>query len=554
MSFRWYIGLFVISLLVVLGIAWLESAPGYMDADYYYASGLRIATDKEWGEPFIWNYLADPDGLPHPSFSYWMPLAGMMSALGMFLTGSGDFWSARIIFLLIAACISPLTAFLAFSFNPKIWAALLAGALGIFTGYYLVYLPTTETFAIFMLLGGFTFLLIGKIQQDVSKFVPPNENQRSEKRISLGTISSPWVYLAAGCIAGLMFMTRADGLVWLLMIGGAIGLQLTKFRLNNLSAEYSLRKSGYWLPFLLCIGSFLLISAPWMMRNWGGFGTIFAPGSGRALWLTRYDELYAFPASQLTFSRWSGQGFWPIVSSRIWALGLNAVSTLAVQGGIFLLPFSVAGMWIWRKDWRVQLGAAGWLVVFLAMTLIFPYQGARGGFFHAGAGFQTLIWALVPVGLAAFADWGRRKRSWSPDSAVIKFGIGIIGLMVLVTGFLSWQRLTGASGSVEAWGAKAKSYSLVEDHLAASDVPLDQVLMVNNPPGYYAKTGRPAIVVPDGGMKAMFGSAEKYQANYLVVDENYPHGLEVLFREPQDYPGLRYEASIAGMHIYRIEP
>jgi len=121
---------------------------------------------------------------------------------------------------------------------------LLAGALGIFTGYYLVYLPTTETFAIVMLLGGISFLLIGKIQQDVSKLVPPNDNQRPENRISIRTISSPWVYLAAGSIAGMMFMTRADGLVWLLMFGGAIGLQLRKFRSNNISAEYSIRRSG----------------------------------------------------------------------------------------------------------------------------------------------------------------------------------------------------------------------------------------------------------------------------------------------------------------------
>ena len=45
MNFRWYAGLFIIGLLVMLGIASLESSPGYMDADYYYASGLRLASE-----------------------------------------------------------------------------------------------------------------------------------------------------------------------------------------------------------------------------------------------------------------------------------------------------------------------------------------------------------------------------------------------------------------------------------------------------------------------------------------------------------------------------
>ncbi len=188
MNTRWYIGLFTISLLVMLGIGWLETSPGYMDADYYYASALRIASDKAWGEPFVWNYLADPVGLPHPSFTYWMPLAGILSALGMYLTGSGDFWSARILFFLIAACISPLTAFMAFTFTPKRWAGLLAGALGIFAGFYLVYLPTTETFAVYMLLGGATFIIIRRLQQDISELLAPVESHEQENQQRITTV------------------------------------------------------------------------------------------------------------------------------------------------------------------------------------------------------------------------------------------------------------------------------------------------------------------------------------------------------------------------------
>lgn len=554
MNKGWYIGLFGFSLLIMLGIGWLETSPGYMDADYYYASGLRISIDKSWTEPFIWNYLAEPDSLPQPAFTYWMPLAGVISALGITLMGNGDFWSARIFFFLIAACISPLTAFMAYTFTPKKWAALLAGALGIFSGFYLVFLTTTDTFAVYMLLGGIAFLIIRKFQRDLSNRDHKREDRGQDNSLRFRTISPLWVYAAAGCTSGLMFMTRADGLIWLLMILSAIGMQLRYYQAQQTNGEKVLSRSGYWLPFMICMGVFLLVSSPWMMRNWGIFGTIFAPGSSRALWLTRYDELFAFPASQLTASRWINQGIGPILSARTWALGLNAGTALAVQGSIFLLPFSIAGLWRWRKDWRIQIGVTGWILVFLAMTLIFPFQGARGGFFHAGSGFQILIWALVPAGLVEFVEWGQRRRNWTPDSAVVKFGIGMVVLMVLVTGFLSWQRLYGSPGSGDAWGEKAQAYEQVEAYLKGSNNSAEQIVMINNPPGYYAVTGRQAIVIPDGDMEALLGAAEVYKARYLVIDKDFSQGLEALYREPRDYPGIAYLESISDMNIYQVEP
>ena len=79
MNARYYAALFLANVVFIMGIAIMQSTPGYMDADYYYASGLRIANSGSWSEPFIWNYLGDPQGLPHPAFSYWMPLAEALS-------------------------------------------------------------------------------------------------------------------------------------------------------------------------------------------------------------------------------------------------------------------------------------------------------------------------------------------------------------------------------------------------------------------------------------------------------------------------------------------
>ncbi len=556
MTVRLYAALFFISVAMHLGIATQESVPGYMDADYYYSSGLRIANDGLWSEPFIWNYLDDPKGLPHPAFTYWMPIAGIVSALGIKLSGVSSFWGARIGFVLIAGCLPPLTAFLAYTFTPQRWASLLAGAIALFSGFYFAYLPTTETFGIYMLLGSLFFILVMKLQQDTNLADSEYESIKLNKfGFNIVSIESRvWVYLAIGVIVGLMYLTRADGLIWLGMGLAAIFTQWSSRNKSHLGGENRKGvRTSLWIPLVLFLLAFLIIISPWVLRNIISFGSIFAPGSGRAFWLTSYDEIYAYPASKLTFNRWLSSGIMEILQARAWSLGLNTLTSFAVQGGIFLLPLILGGLWAHRKDWRVGVVSGGWLVSYLVMTLIFPFQGARGGFFHAGAGFQPLFWALVPAGLVVFINWGVRKKNWQTHRSIKLFSAGIIGLVIIVTAFVTWQRLVGTYRSDSAWGKAEQAYINVERFLENWDAPSAAVVMVNNPPGYYAMTGRQAIVIPDGDLQDSLHAGKGFKASYLILDENYPTGLGEYYHKPGNYPGLRYMDTIDQMQIYLIE-
>ncbi len=91
------------ALMVPLIVAALQPVPGYMDADYYYADGTQLASGQGFQEPFIWNFLDHPQGLPHPSNAYWYPMASLVAAAGMVFTGTINFISARIGFILMAA-------------------------------------------------------------------------------------------------------------------------------------------------------------------------------------------------------------------------------------------------------------------------------------------------------------------------------------------------------------------------------------------------------------------------------------------------------------------
>ena len=106
-----------------------RTLPGYMDADYYFAGGIQLANGKGFTEPYIWNYLSDPQQLPNPSHTYWMPLASIVSALGMWLTGQASYAAGRLPFILLSACVPLLTATLAFEVTRKPILAVVSGLL-----------------------------------------------------------------------------------------------------------------------------------------------------------------------------------------------------------------------------------------------------------------------------------------------------------------------------------------------------------------------------------------------------------------------------------------
>ena len=162
MSRRIYLVLFMLGMVMALGTASLQDLPGYLDSDYYFVGGLQLVEGKGFSEPFLWNYLDNPAGLPHPSHTYWYPLSSILAAVSMFLTGQHTYVAARLIFILIAACIPPLTAALAFDVTGNRALALTSGLLAVFPVYYLPFMPVTDNYGSFMLLGGSILLLAKK--------------------------------------------------------------------------------------------------------------------------------------------------------------------------------------------------------------------------------------------------------------------------------------------------------------------------------------------------------------------------------------------------------
>jgi hypothetical protein len=532
MTWRYYLLLAVLGLAVVVLVAAFQPTPGYMDADYYYAGGLQLTNGHGFTEPYLWNYLDDPAGLPHPSNAYWMPLASLLAAAGAVLFGPDSWSAARIGFLAVAAAIPPLTAALAWSFIPRRGLALTSGLLAVFSAFYLPFLPTTDTFGLYMLFGALFFLLVSRSFSLVTRY------------------SSLITSLLLGVLAGLMHLTRTDGLLWLL-VAFIAAILVRDSRKPLLSIPHSL---------LSVFAGYLLVMGPWFARNIVVFGAPLTPGGSKMLWLTSYDQLFSYPASRLTFASWWQSGLLVILKARVWSLGLNLANTLSVQGEVFLLPLIGIGLWRFRKDRRAQLAGLTWLLTLGAMTITFPFAGARGGFFHSSAALQPVWWALAPVGLERVIEWGKQKRNWNVAQSGKAFRSALVGLAIILTAVIVWGRVMGGKGgqvlrpsSGQAWGQENATYSHIYKYLVSQGVAAEDVVMVANPPGFYLASGNPAVAVPDGDVNTLLMAARQYDALYLVLEEgSVPSGLLQIYENPRDRPGLVYLGEVERAKIFLI--
>jgi hypothetical protein len=523
--------LYLLSLLIYGGMAAVQSTPGYMDADYYFSGALQIASGEGFWEPFLWNYLDDPQAIPHPSHAYWMPLASLVAALGIFLSGSQTFNAAQIGMVFLAAGIPALTALLARQFTDRVEDALLAGTLAIFSGFYFPYLTTTDTFGVYMLLGALYLLLVGNKE-------PPTRS---------------WQYLqpiGLGFLAGAMHLARADGLIWL--VTGILVGWFIKVNLRQPGAGGP--KLHSWLIWIAaCLGGYLIVMGPWMARNLTMFGSPLAPGGVRALWITSYDELYTYPAAELTFQRWLQTGLRTILTARWQAFWQNLQSLLAVQGQIFLAPLMLIGVWKMRHNDLVKTGMAAWGLTILAMTLLFPYQGARGGLFHSGSALQPLFWALVPVGLRAIVKWGARLRGWNLTQALVVFQLGLVGLAIFLTTLLVASRVFGTGVQDPQWNRSLDHYVILGETIASAGAQTSDIVMVNNAPGFFIATGRPALSVPNGSLDVTLEVGHRYHACYLLLEPNHPAGLDPLYQLPGDRPGLLFVETVDQTHLFQLK-
>jgi hypothetical protein len=297
---------------------------------------------------------------------------------------------------------------------------------------------------------------------------------------------------------------------------------------------------------------YLLIMAPWYLRNWYEIGQIFPKGSSSVLWMTEYNDLFMFDSTQLSFPNWYKQGIVKISRNVVNALQANLKTLLFVQGEIVLFPFIVLGI---KKSWQdigIKIMLLAWFFVFVVMTVIFPFAGARGGFFHSGAIFQPVFWALAAIGFRNAIRWGIAQREWNKNKADWVLTTGLILIIAGMNSFIYFERVVGVDLSKPRWNSSYDVAVEIDKTLNELGVSKDDVVLINNPPGLYIASKRSSFVIPNGDIDSLIEAAETLDVGFLVLERNHPSSLAGLYFEPEKQELLEHLKSDSGVQYFQI--
>jgi hypothetical protein len=518
--------LVALALAVRLLTAWPLQQPGYMDAYYYAVGAQQLHAGQGFEEPFIWNYLDPPESVPHPGYLYWMPLASILGWIGLALFGD-SFGALQAPFVLLSALL-PLVAYAAaWDLTRKQRHAVLAGLLAVFPGLYMHFLVLPDNCAPFALAGSICLWAAGR-------------GLRDQKPRWLGL---------AGMAAGIGHLSRADGLL-LLGVVLAATMALVLPRTEHDSSKH--RTGWVWLrSTALVLGGYVIVMAPWFWRNWLTVGSPLPGAGARTIFLTTYDDLFAY-GRPLTLPGYLAWGWEAILGSKAHALWLNLQRLWVENLLVFLLPFTGLGLWALRRErllWPFFLYLP---LLFLSMTFIFTFPGPRGGLFHSGGALLPFFFAAAGPGLEIALRWvAQRRRGWRVRQAWRVFAMSMIVLAVLIQAEALWR----ADVHKGAWNDRNRGYAEIGDWLEVQGAG-QSIVMVGNAPGFTWHTGHMAIAIPNEPLDTILKVAGRYGARYLVLDGTRPRTTDRLYQGEEADPRLSLRYTIEGddevLQVYEI--
>ncbi|MBI1279354.1 MAG: hypothetical protein GC179_14595 [Anaerolineaceae bacterium] len=462
------------------------AGPGYTDVFYHLNAANRLVTGQGLTDPYYWTYIGATDKLPAPSHLYWMPLTSLSAAVGMWLLNApNSYTAAQLLFSLMFAGLV-LVGFWCGAYlggtRRHMWVS---GLITLFSGIFVRYWGAIDTFAPYALAGSLSLVFLGL-------------SNRAEVRPQRTLIYA----VLGGAFAGFAHLTRADGVLLVLVGWAALGWSLLFNRSDQRMGLGRLISQGVALTL-----GYLVVMLPWFIRNLNVLGTPMPLGGTQTIWFTSYDDLFNYPPLSTPATLFAN-GIGEFVASRWLALTNNLGTFVAVEGLIVMTPLMLIGFWGRRRTEFLQ---PFWIYVVglhLAMTFVFPFPGYRGGLLHSAAALVPFWAALSVVGLDAVVDWvARRRRRWNARSAKTVFSIGLVAMAILLSlriGLPNRVPPRDTSPFYQALGAQ---------------LPPAARVMINDPAQLYYFTGLGGVVLPNESPDVIVDIARKYGVKYVLIEE-----------------------------------
>lgn len=356
---RWPLVALAAVTLALLGAralsATVVSQPGYTDAYYYAVVAERLAHGEGLTADFVWNFLEAPHwaALPIASHRFWMPLASVVTAVGILVAGGplGDFRAGQIALILVAAFIPVVTFAASRYLGARVGWSLAAAAIAGLGGAFAPGWVSIDSFGLVAVIGTGFFLAYA--------------------RAARGSVRAGFV---AGLLVGLLYLCRTEGALFGLALLPLLGRVRTR------------RAGAVGTAVALAIG------LGWVVR-----GALLAYPEdlvARATLLVRYEDFYAIEPP--TLAAFVGAMIF-VVFAKIGALVTNAVTAVMALLLVLLVPLIVATR---RRsaDPAVAAFVGVGVAIFLVQSLVFTPHAIRGSYFHSLAALFPFAVALAAAG------------------------------------------------------------------------------------------------------------------------------------------------------------
>lgn len=490
-------------------------APNYTDAYYHLNAANRLASGQGLTDAYVWTYVGALDHLPMPSHLYWMPLTSFLAGVSMMLFNApGNYAVAQLPFVLMFAATACVGFWIGGLLGGTARHAWVAGLLTLLSGFYAKFWGALDTFAPYALVGSLCLVVIGLAARMGSL-----GSRAPKKYTDLMSKHRPLRYFAvtafvAGMLAGLGHLTRADGLLLLIVAAFIIILEHRYAYLKRIILLLALLAAGYGLIML-----------PYFARNLNEIGTPLPLGGTQAIWFDEYNDIFNYPpdASPATLF---ADGLGAFIDGRREALVNNIGTFVAVEGMVILTPLMLIGLWRRRHDGFLYPFALYALGLHLAMTFVFPFPGYRGGLLHSAAALIPFWAALGVAGLDDVVNWvAKRRRRWKAQTAKQVFSGGLVVLALGLTLYI------GLSGRV--YPQSPALYGELLDTL-----PADARILSDDPPELYYYTGMGGAMLPNAAPETLLEIARRYEIDYLLLKQDtagMPAPLLGILENPPDF-------------------
>ena len=452
----------------------------YTDPGYYTLVARELATGHGFSVPVIWSFLEvggrlpNPATLPVPSNGHWMPLTSLLAA--GFMAVLGPTWRAgQIPMVILSAALVPITFAIAWELFRSRWVAWLSAILAIFAGPLLLYYPTIENFAVFGVAGSLS--LYGAMR---------------------ATRSQRWVaWLAvSGALAGLATLARIDGILLLAAPGTAW-----------------LVRRGWagargWAAGAGAIAAFLVVIAPWMLRNAAVFGTPLPSAGGHTLFIISYNQQFSI-GQPVTLAGYLDWGWANIIGSKLNAAFDILGRTAVLLGGFFVFTF-IPGLWIHRHRRDLTPFTLYWLVMFVVMAVVFTFHAPAGAFYHSAPAWLPFAIPVAVASLDPVANW--LGRFWHflrrPQTQRFLGVVAVAGAIVL--------SLVGSSVIYGQWTWSHERDVQAADWFERTGHTND-VVLYSDPATLSLLSGNPGVAAPFDPYPVIKEVVDAYDVRWVVV-------------------------------------